>query len=114
VPIGDPGPELLFDFAVYIRGAMTLHELRLEIGDQDFFRLARRWTQVNSGQLVTTDEFIRLAERVSGEQIDDLFETWLFSPEQPSIGSTAELREAPSGASLEMHRLRVMDAHRRR
>jgi hypothetical protein len=114
VPIGDPGPELLFDFAVYIRGAMTLHELRLEIGDQDFFRLARRWTQVNSGQLVTTDEFIRLAERVSGEQLDDLFETWLFSPEQPSIGSTAELREAPSGASLEMHRLRVMDAHRRR
>jgi hypothetical protein len=27
VVVGDPGPDLLFDDAVYFRGAMTLHEL---------------------------------------------------------------------------------------
>ena len=34
VAIGDPGPSNLFNFAIYIRGAMTLHVLRLNIGDE--------------------------------------------------------------------------------
>ena len=42
VVIGDPGPELLFDIAVYYRGAMTLHALRLEIGDENFFASSAR------------------------------------------------------------------------
>jgi hypothetical protein len=33
VTIGDPGPDNLFNFAVYARGAMTLHQLRLAVGD---------------------------------------------------------------------------------
>ena len=37
--IGDPGPESMFDFAVYGRGAMTLHQLRLAVGDADFFEI---------------------------------------------------------------------------
>ena len=41
--IGDPGPVQLFDFPVYIRGAMTLQQLRLEVGDGDFFRILRQW-----------------------------------------------------------------------
>ena len=42
--IGDPGPDLLFDIAIYFRGAMTLHALRMQIGDDAFFDLLRRWT----------------------------------------------------------------------
>ena len=38
--IGDPGPRRLFDGAVYVRGAMTLHQLRLTIGDETFFDAA--------------------------------------------------------------------------
>ena len=93
--IGDPGPENLFHGAVYDRGAMTLHALRLEIGDEDFFRLLRRWTAQQSGGNVRTDEFIALAERVSGEQLDAFFTTWLFTPEKPaSLGDVAALRTA--------------------
>jgi aminopeptidase N len=35
VLIGDSGPELLFDNAVYFRGAMAVHALRVAIGDRD-------------------------------------------------------------------------------
>ena len=114
VPIGDPGPDALFDFAVYIRGAMTLHELRLEIGDRDFFRLTRRWASKIAGELVTTPEFIRMAERISGQQLDDLFETWLFAPEQPPVAGATSRRAAPSGVSLEIQRLRVLEGQHRR
>ena len=114
VVIGDPGPDALFDFAIYIRGGMTLQELRLLIGDRDFFRLAERWASRNAGELVTTDEFIRMAERISDRQLDDFFETWLYTPDQPAAAGAASLRSRPMGASLELQRLRILEGEYRR
>ena len=41
--LDDPGPELMFDDRVYKRGALTLHALRLSIGDDAFFGLLTAW-----------------------------------------------------------------------
>ena len=84
ITIGDPGPENLFDFSVYIRGAMTLHILRQTIGDDVFFDLLRSWATLHAGGNVTTDQFIALAESLSGQQLDGLFQTWLFTGVKPS------------------------------
>jgi aminopeptidase N len=35
---------------------------------------------------VTTDAFIDLAEDISGQDLDPLFETWLFTPGKPDLG----------------------------
>jgi len=84
VVIGDPGTEHLFDFAVYARGAMTLVALQEEIGDEAFWKLVRRWAKGDiRGGHGTTEEFIALAEEVSGRQLDTLFETWLFTAGKP-------------------------------
>jgi aminopeptidase N len=64
---------------------MTLHQLRLAVGDAVFFRILKRWTQQRSGDNVTTEEFIALAERTSGQELDDLFQTWLFTPGRPEL-----------------------------
>jgi aminopeptidase N len=84
VPIGDPGPDRMFDEAVYVRGAMTLHALRLEVGDDAFFRILPGWATQRAGQNVTTAEFVEYAEQVSGQQLDDLFTAWLVTPEKPA------------------------------
>jgi aminopeptidase N len=84
VPIGDPGPDRIFDQAVYVRGAMTLHALRLAVGDDAFFRILPEWAAQQAGQNVTTAEFVEHAEQVSGQQLDDLFTTWLVTPEKPA------------------------------
>ncbi|CAA9347907.1 MAG: putative metallopeptidase [uncultured Nocardioidaceae bacterium] len=81
--IGDPGSRRLFDFAVYYRGAMTLQALRATVGHQDFRTILRRWTQSQSGGLVTTGQFVRLAERVSGRSLHRFFRQWLFTGEKP-------------------------------
>jgi hypothetical protein len=81
--IGDPGPDRLFDGAVYDRGAMTLHALRLAVGDEAFFRILRRWAQSRAGGNVATPQFIRLAERISGQDLGAWFETWLFTAAKP-------------------------------
>ncbi len=80
---GDPGPDDLFHPAVYIRGAMTHHALRVEIGDEDYFRFLRTWATSQSGDTATTEEFIALAEEMSGQQLDELFDTWVFTPGRP-------------------------------
>ena len=42
---------------------MTLHALRVRIGDEAFFRLLKQWVSENAGGTVTTKRFIALAER---------------------------------------------------
>ncbi len=89
IQIGDPGPDGLFDFAVYNRGAMTLHQLRLIIGDDAFFELIETWARTKAGETVTTQQFIGLAERISGMQLDDLFDEWLFTASKPDVGASS-------------------------
>lgn len=82
--IGDPGRRRIFDNRVYVRGAMTAHALRTRIGDRDFFTTARRWVHDNPDGLGTSEELRRLAERVSGEQLDGLFRAWLRTARKPA------------------------------
>ncbi len=90
LPIGDPGPLHLFDEPVYLRGAMTLQALRETIGDTSFFALLRVWASTNKDRHGTTPQFIDTAERISGRQLDGLFQTWLFSPERPTVPAAAQ------------------------
>jgi aminopeptidase N len=85
VTIGDPGVEHLFDDPVYVRGAMTLQALRNRVGDDAFWTIIREWAASHSGGNVSTPQFIALAEQVSGQQLDDLFATWLFTPAKPDL-----------------------------
>jgi aminopeptidase N len=101
VTIGDPGPDALFDFAVYARGAMTLHALRQAVGDDDFFLILREWVNRNQGGNVSTDDFIALAEEISGTQLNALFEEWLFTDTKPpSLEAPAALELTPGSANL--------------
>jgi aminopeptidase N len=89
VVIGDPGIKHMFDGAVYQRGAMTLQALRNEIGTDAFFEVLHRWTQDHAFATGTTEAFTALAEQVSGQRLDDLFQTWLFEPHKPPPGSAS-------------------------
>jgi aminopeptidase N len=81
---GDPGPGRLFDDAVYVRGAMTLQALRSEVGVSAFFEILQTWAADRKDLTGSTDQFIAVAESVSGMQLDDLFDEWLFTASKPS------------------------------
>jgi aminopeptidase N len=83
--LSDPGPDLMFDDRVYKRGALTLHALRLTIGDAPFFELLRTWTLTYRGATATTEDFVALAERVSGSPVAGLFRAWLDLPLLPEL-----------------------------
>jgi aminopeptidase N len=83
-PAALPGPEVLFSSPPYERGGMTLQALRVKIGDKTFFKLLRDWYRDNRYGNATTADFIALAERESGQQLDNFFDVWLFRPVKPT------------------------------
>lgn len=83
-PPARPGsPENLFGSPVYNRGAMALQALRERIGSADFFTVLRRWAREHRYGNVTTQQLKRLAEQVSGQQLDRLFHVWLYRDGKP-------------------------------
>lgn len=85
VVVGDPGARELFSPVVYDRGALTLHALRLEVGDDVFFAILQEWTDRYRHGTASTADFIALAEETSGRDLSPLFDAWLFRAEMPEF-----------------------------
>ncbi|MFC9892910.1 M1 family metallopeptidase [Nocardia sp. NPDC127579] len=83
--LGDPGPLHMFDDRVYKRGALTLHALRLELGDQAFFDLLREWTARYRHASVDTEEFTDLAGHYSTVPLRPLWDSWLYREQLPAL-----------------------------
>ena len=84
-PPADPGSAAnIFAVPVYQRGAMALVALRQRIGDAAFSRLLRTWAREHRYGVVSTADLLRTAERVSGRQLDGLFDAWLHQPRRPA------------------------------
>lgn len=81
--LADPGPRDMFDDRVYKRGALTLHALRGQLGDENFFALLKDWTTRYRHGNASTEDFTGLAANYSGESLRPLWEAWLFSTEVP-------------------------------
>ncbi|HEX5541232.1 MAG TPA: M1 family metallopeptidase [Micromonospora sp.] len=84
-PAVDPGPADMFGRAVYKRGALVVHALRLKVGDEAFFRILQAWTAEKRDGNATTDDFIEHAKRVSGERLRDFLRDWLSGTTPPPI-----------------------------
>jgi len=68
---------------VYWRGAMALHALREEIGDEAFFQVLREYVARHAGGNVTTADFVAVAEEIAERDLDDLFDAWLYAERTP-------------------------------
>ncbi len=110
VVIGDPGVDHLFDGAVYVRGAMTLQALRNRVGDDAFWSTLHLWTEEHAFGTGTTDGFIALAEQVSGQDLSDLFDVWLFTRGRPpasAVTGSGVVRVSPKAIDRATAWLRV-------
>jgi aminopeptidase N len=89
VPPGDPGIDELFGTSVYQRGALTLHALRLAVGDDLFFEIVREWVFRYEHGNATTEDFISLALEKAGHlpgvDLAALLDAWLFDEDLPEL-----------------------------
>lgn len=106
------------DGDIYVKGAVVLDTLRYVMGDAAFFRALRRMAYPNAAlerstdgsacRLVTTDDFVRIAEQEHGRDLDWFFDVYVRSAELPRLVSErtdhgVRLRwDAPGGRPFPM------------
>ncbi|MFZ4814347.1 MAG: M1 family metallopeptidase [Phototrophicaceae bacterium] len=83
--LGNPSADDLFNRRVYTRGALTLHALRLELGDDAFFTLLQTYTERYQYSNAASADFIALAEEISGRDLQAFFDGWLYDNAPPPI-----------------------------
>ena len=83
--IGKPSADRLFDEGVYYRGGLTLHALRLKVGDDVFFRIMRTYAERYRYGNATTTDFIAVANSVSGQDLAAFFNAWLYESALPEL-----------------------------
>jgi aminopeptidase N len=83
-PSGHPGTaKNIFATSTYVRGAMGLEALRLKIGTKEMLKTLRRWATGHRYGNADIDQFVALAEEVSGRDLGPLFQRWLYSRGKP-------------------------------
>jgi aminopeptidase N len=77
--------DLFFGGQAYPGGASRLHLLRFVLGDEDFFAGIQRYVAVHKNSGVTTEEFQRVMEDVSGQDLESFFQQWFYSAGYPEL-----------------------------
>jgi hypothetical protein len=83
--IYNPAYNNYFNPQSYEKSASVLHMLRLKIGNADFFQLLRSWFTTYHNSNVITSEFQALAEQISGQDLEQFFQQWIYSAGIPSV-----------------------------
>lgn len=80
---------------IYYKGAWILHTLRFYLGDEAFFKVFRRWAypteemeKIKTGaqcRNASTDDFLEMAENISGKKLDWFWEVYLRQAQLPEL-----------------------------
>lgn len=95
-PPANPPATDLFNGGVYLRGALTLHALRLRVGDDVFFRILRTYTARYRHANASTADFIAVATEISGQDLQSLFDSWLYADTLPDLPGTPTPAVSPT------------------
>ncbi|MDD2332475.1 MAG: M1 family aminopeptidase, partial [Candidatus Cloacimonetes bacterium] len=85
-----------FSPATYEKAASVLHMLRLKVGNDHFFEILQTWFSTYHNQNVDTADFQAVCEQVSGLDLDQFFQQWIFSPGVPSVELSVYTKSAPA------------------
>jgi aminopeptidase N len=82
---------------MYSKGSYVLHTLRYFLGDETFRKVLRRWAypkpemeMIKDGgqcRFATTDDFLKIAEEVSGKKLDWFWEVYFRQASLPILYS---------------------------
>jgi aminopeptidase N len=68
---------------VYGKGALFFHVLRQEVGDETYFAIMREYLRQHKYKIATPESFLRVAESVSGRDLDAIYKQWILGTKRP-------------------------------
>jgi aminopeptidase N len=74
----------------YQKGGWVLHMLRYELGDSVFWRSIRKYYAKYAGSIADTRDLQKVFEEISGKDLKQFFDQWLYTPGQPQLNISWE------------------------
>ncbi len=81
---------------VYVKGALFFDALRETIGDEAFFNGLHDYFEQNKYGIASTVDLLDLFEEVSGMQLDDLYQEWLYGITEDTLIAAYNGTEYPN------------------
>ncbi len=85
-PPGDYDPAQFGSSNIYYSPAVMWNELRLELGDDEFFSVARAWLVAQDNRSVTRDDLYAHWEAETGLELSAFFDAWILGRRTPPPG----------------------------
>ena len=97
---------------VYEKGGWVLHMLRGRLGTETFWAGIREYYRRHRDGNVSTDDFRRVMEEVSGQDLAGFFQPWLKRPGSPEINGTWRYRPDDHKIELELKQVQPGEPYR--
>ena len=85
-PPGDYDPQQFGGSNIYYPPALMWNELRVELGDDEFYRIARSWLEDNDNTSVTREQIVEHWESETGRELTAFFDRWITGRTTPAPG----------------------------
>ncbi|WDE09272.1 hypothetical protein SG34_031405 [Thalassomonas viridans] len=72
---------------VYSKGGYIFHMLKTELGEQDFWRGLKHYSQANWESTVSSRQLQQAFESASGRNLEHFFNTWVYRPQQIELAA---------------------------
>jgi aminopeptidase N len=69
----------------YQKGSWVLHMLHVKVGDTSFRKILQAYYQQYKGSNADTRDFESVAEKISGLDLKDFFDFWLYQSQIPQV-----------------------------
>ncbi|MGH4030482.1 M1 family metallopeptidase [Actinomycetota bacterium Odt1-20B] len=81
----EPTEPNLFKRMRYDGSALVLYALREQVGDATFQKIERAWVTGLKGRSASTQQYIDLASKVAGEDLEGFLRPWLYGAKTPPM-----------------------------
>lgn len=81
----EPTEPNLFKRMRYDGSTLVLYALREKVGQETFGKIERAWVTKYRGKIAGTRDYIDLASKVSGEDLDGFLHPWLYGAKTPPM-----------------------------
>ncbi|MEO6850901.1 MAG: M1 family metallopeptidase [Mucilaginibacter sp.] len=84
----------------YEKGGWVLHMLRRKLGDAAFWKGIRAYYAKYDGSNANTDDLRTIMEQASGQNLEQFFKQWLFTPGHPQLQAGWKYNAAKKTVSI--------------
>ncbi len=99
----------LFDGHLYGKGALVLHALRGELGDDLFRKAMRHYVRSRAGTVVDTHDLIDAIREATGRDLEWFFDQWVFGKGYPELTVKYDWEEATGLARIDVAQTQSSD-----